>query len=309
TPDGSNPFITSRDSGRNLTVNQDVGTRLSIPWVWSDAERISFSGGLDGKHYRLDSFNTNNFTFVYQFHDPNLGDQTIVSESHSPQPVRHDTINYLPVSLATDFSETDKRGSTTANLSASCNGFGEQRVSYSDFPPGANPTNYPGSRSGMTYGKLNGSVIRDQKVFQDWSLLMRADGQTATRPLISNEQFALGGLNSVRGYFEGDEYGDAGWSGSIELRSPFVLTRVPGWAGDWPVWVRGAAFVDGGQRFLFQAPTGIPATRALLGTGFGLSVNINNHVDMRITVGWPIRDSANTHAGDPHAYFSLGGQF
>ncbi len=153
------------------------------------------------------------------------------------------------------------------------------------------------------------ALTRDPKVFKDWSLLVRASGQAATGPLISNEQFALGGLNSVRGYFEGDEYGDAGWFGSVEARTPFLVARVPTWADFAPVWVRGLVFVDYGQRFLLDSDAGGDPTRSLLGTGFGLSANINNRVDMRIAVGWPLLDSANTSAGDPRVYFSLGGQF
>ncbi len=95
----------------------------------------------------------------------------------------------------------------------------------------------------------------------------------------------------------------------MELRTPFITTRVPAWSAFVPAWVRGSIFVDGGQRFLLDNITGVDSSRFLWGAGFGLSANINNHVDMRITVGWPLLDSANTRAGDPRAYFSLGGQF
>ena len=57
--------------------------------------------------------------------------------------------------------------------------------------------------------------------------MLRANGQMATGALISNEQFSLGGLNSVRGYFEGDVFGDAGWTTSAELRTPYINARVP----------------------------------------------------------------------------------
>ena len=125
----------------------------------------------------------------------------------------------------------------------------------------------------------------------------------------ANEQFALGGVNNVRGYFEGDEYGDAGWFGSAEVRTPFITARVPSWSAFVPAWVRGSIFVDGGQRFMFDRIAGLDSSKSLLGAGFGLSANINNHLDMRITVGWPLLDTFNTRAGDPRVYFSLGGQF
>jgi hemolysin activation/secretion protein len=131
----------------------------------------------------------------------------------------------------------------------------------------------------------------------------------ASGSLINNEQFALGGVNSVRGYFEGDDYGDGGWFGSVELRTPIITSAIPIWSGSAPVGLRGSAFVDGGQRFLIDAPGGVQATSSLLGAGLGLSANINNRFDLRVVVGWPLRDSGNTSANDPRAYFSLGGQF
>ena len=127
--------------------------------------------------------------------------------------------------------------------------------------------------------------------------------------IISPEQLALGGHDSVRGYYEGEEYGDAGWNGSVELRTPFLATAVPYWSGDTPAWLRAVVFVDGGQRFpMGNSAAGNPFP-SLLGTGFGVSANLNNHFDLRIAVGWPLLDSANTRAGEPRAHFAVGGQF
>ena len=113
----------------------------------------------------------------------------------------------------------------------------------------------------------------------------------------------------MRGYYAGDEYGDTGWSGSVELRTPFLATQVPLWAESAPTWLRGSVFVDGAQRFPLDTSPGRDLHRSLLGVGLGVSGNINNHFDVRIAVGWPLLDTANTRAGDPHAYFSVGGQF
>jgi hemolysin activation/secretion protein len=140
-------------------------------------------------------------------------------------------------------------------------------------------------------------------------LYLRASGQAATKPLINNEQFALGGLSTVRGYAEGDEYGEDGWSGSVELRTPFIATHVPAGSTFVPAWLRGTVFMDGGQRILLDSIAGLERSRFLWGVGFGLSANINNHLDMNITLGWPLLDSADTRVGGPRACFSFGGQF
>jgi hemolysin activation/secretion protein len=47
----------------------------------------------------------------------------------------------------------------------------------------------------------------------------------------------------------------------------------------------------------------------MLGAGFGITANINNHLDARVSLAWPFFSTPNTPRDDPHAYFSIGGQF
>ncbi len=71
---------------------------------------------------------------------------------------------------------------------------------------------------------------------------MAADGQITDSPLVSSEQIAAGGMNSVRGYLSAEATGDYGVVGSLELRAP-PLPFFPTVVEDWRVY----AFVDGGQ--------------------------------------------------------------
>jgi len=68
------------------------------------------------------------------------------------------------------------------------------------------------------YLRANGSA--DHALVWGSRLALRVSGQYTTEPLVSYEQFAIGGVNSVRGYLEAEALGDTGASGSIELRSP-----------------------------------------------------------------------------------------
>jgi hemolysin activation/secretion protein len=291
--------IVSQDTGQNLSVNDAAGGRFNLPKALSDTRRLNLSFGLDWKRYWLQSLNTNNFIITTVITN-SQGVQTIESRVSSPQPVRENEATYLPLALGVDFSSTDRRGTFTASLGLGGNFIGsETNFSQLAYSSDADPN----------YGKLTLAVTRDHKVFKNWSLLLRANGQAATGALLSTEQFALGGINSVRGYYEGDEYGDSGWFTSAELRTPFITTRVPGWSGFVPTWVRGSVFMDYGQRFLLDAPTGVESQRSLWGLGFGLSANINNHFDAKLTVAWPLTDTPNTPDGSPRAYFSIGGQF
>jgi hemolysin activation/secretion protein len=293
--------IVSQDTGQNLSLNESVGARFNLPLALgrTDTRRFGLSGGIDGRHFGLESFNTNNFIITTVVTNAQ-GSQTIESRVSSPQPARKNHVNYLPLVAALDFAQTDRTGSTTANLSLAGNVTDDaenfRQLSYSQ-------------ETDSLYAKLNLSLARDQKLSGDWSLLARAAGQVATGPLLGIEQFSVGGLNSVRGYYEGDEFGDHGWFGSLELRSPFLQERVPVGSDFAPVWLRGTAFVDAGQRILSDAPVAARSVRTLMGAGFGVSANLNNRVDLRIVVGWPLFETLNTESGDPRVYFSLGGQF
>ncbi|MGD8570837.1 MAG: ShlB/FhaC/HecB family hemolysin secretion/activation protein [Gammaproteobacteria bacterium] len=53
-------------------------------------------------------------------------------------------------------------------------------------------------------------------------LYMSAGMQIADSPLISNEQFSIGGASSIRGYYESQVLGDDGVAGTLEIRSPSI---------------------------------------------------------------------------------------
>jgi len=291
--------IVSQDSAEELTRTRGAGVLFNLPAVTSAAARLNFTLGLDLKSNRKDSYNTNNFIITTVVTNAQ-GSQTIQSRVSSAQPLRRTGVDYLPLSYGISFSEADKAGSTFVQLGLASNFAGDD----ADFVAGSYTT-----KAKSDYLKITLNLSREQKLPGDWSLLLRGNGQVASTPLISNEQFALGGLNSVRGYFDGDEYGDHGWFGSIEARTPFITGDVPVWSGKSPVWLRGSVFVDGGQRFYIDGAAVAESQRTLWGAGFGLSANINNRVDAKLTVAWPFADSNNTEAGSPRANFSIGAQF
>jgi hemolysin activation/secretion protein len=73
------------------------------------------------------------------------------------------------------------------------------------------------ARPNYTY--LRSTLLADRALLWGSRVALRVSTQYTTEPLISNEQFALGGLDSVRGYLEAQALGDMGASGSLELRS------------------------------------------------------------------------------------------
>jgi hemolysin activation/secretion protein len=53
-----------------------------------------------------------------------------------------------------------------------------------------------------------------------WALLAKLQGQLADAPLVPAEQVVYGGQDSVRGYYEGEQAGDAGAAMRLEITAP-----------------------------------------------------------------------------------------
>ena len=291
--------VWSQDSGQSLSENNSAGARLNVPFGLGERSRVSLAFGPDLKAYRLDSLNWNNFRILSVI--TNLqGSQTIETNLSQAQPARRLDTLYLPLSLGAEYGLTDRGGTFTAGLGLAWNVMGDD----ADFIA------LTGTRQASAqFGKLTAAVAREQTLPGGFGLVARGGGQLASGPLISNEQFSLGGINTVRGYDEGEEHGDHGWFGSVELRTPYWRPAVAGGDRDYPAWLRAVVFVDLGQRANNVTLDRGARARTLWGAGIGLSANLNNHFDLRLAVGWPLLDTGHTTAGEPRAHFAVGGQF
>jgi len=211
-------------------------------------------------------------------------------------------VQYLPLSVAWDASKADKWGSTAFNLNASRN-FSALFDSKSDFRRAAGS----GKASG-NFLILNPGLTREQKVYGDWSIRLHADGQWANQPLISTEQFGLGGLAGVRGYREGQEYGDTGWRVLLEPHTPLWKVAL-GENNTLQTLVRLSLFTDYGQRYLLAPSAGRSGSLAMWGAGFAISATRGEHFDVRLTFGVPLLDVPGVNAWTPRLTFGVSMQF
>ncbi|MDA0267207.1 MAG: BamA/TamA family outer membrane protein [Cyanobacteria bacterium] len=67
-----------------------------------------------------------------------------------------------------------------------------------------------------------GQLLWLQRLNPNWLLITRSAIQVSDRPLVSAEQFSLGGVGSVRGYRTDQVLADSGWLLSLELQTPIV---------------------------------------------------------------------------------------
>jgi hemolysin activation/secretion protein len=70
------------------------------------------------------------------------------------------------------------------------------------------------------YMYLRGTFEQRQSLPFGTAIDLRLSGQYSDVPLVSNEQFGVGGADTVRGYLESITLGDRGGVAALELRSP-----------------------------------------------------------------------------------------
>jgi hemolysin activation/secretion protein len=146
------------------------------------------------------------------------------------------------------------------------------------------------------------------------SFALRLAGQLATQPLVSPEQFAIGGAETVRGYLEAEASGDHGLLGSFEWRSPDLAPALARWtaASATPLSLRSAtaiAFVDAAQVNLMQAAAGQDAHIPLVGAGFGLRLRTMSSVEADLELAWPFKRTYATTDSDPRLHVRVATPF
>lgn len=292
--------VSRQDVQEDLTVNEDVGFRLSEPLPATQTFHSTFSGGLDFKTYSLISSKTNNFSFTEITVNANGSpNPPIVSTVASPVPTTYAPLDYLPFSVRYDGSLLDSRGATFFGLGLSVNTWYSGSLNNLHTVTGS-------TQSSGHWVTLTPSFSRDFMVYTNWMMTLRADGQWTSEPLVSVERFGIGGVNSVRGYREGEVFGDTGWHVTLEQKTP---PHVIGLAySRTPLTVRGAVYMDYGEAYLLD-PSGASGRIPLWGTGFGGIFSLGPHWEARFLFSLPLLSAGTTEAWQPRFNFALVGQF
>lgn len=140
------------------------------------------------------------------------------------------------------------------------------------------------------------------------AIRLRVDGQLTEDPLISNEQFSLGGVDSVRGYLTSQVLTDYGFTGSLEYRlTPNLnayLTDL-----DWLGPPQAIAFVDGGMGAIYEPLPGTAASVRLASAGLGFVSSARRGLDTAVFLAWPMIDNQEIEAGNGRVHFRVGMKF
>lgn len=134
------------------------------------------------------------------------------------------------------------------------------------------------------YHKLTGDLL---KIWYDgpWNYRIRTSWQLGSRALDGSEQFYLGGMNGVRGYGNGDGYGDSGWLGTAEVR------RATGVEG-----LEAALFLDAG----YAKDRAWDRSERLYSWGVGLRYAMPNDWYAQLDYAWKIHARPDMSEPEDH---------
>ncbi len=227
----------------------------------------------------------------------NLKDSTTINIAGTS---RRDRLRILKPGL--DMSFSDRFGATSLS----------NEISFGLDIFGATSTNNPvSSRRGAppNFIKLNGSINRNLRLPGNTLASAEFNYQLALDQLTPQEQLYLGGMNSVRGYPEGDFLADQGFSLSLEYSfPPFFIPE------DWKLPFAKRTLKN---QFQFTTFTDIgfgqikgPAktqkrSRYLQGVGAGVRVFVWNNISTRIEYAFAIGNEPLTESNHSRVHFTL----
>lgn len=151
------------------------------------------------------------------------------------------------------------------------------------------------------YSFLRGSASHTVTLANGWGLNARLGWQLAAQPLISNEQFAIGGVDTVRGYLESAALGDNGVALSLESQTPNFAKRLGASLDDAHL----LAFVDVGSVHV-REPATADDRFTLAGVGLGMRVRGWRGVFAGLDWAIALQEQGDTERGDSRAHFRLG---
>jgi hemolysin activation/secretion protein len=204
-------------------------------------------------------------------------------------------LKYAPVTLSyTGFRQSDKSQfgvgvSLVAGTSSSFN-YGSDWAAF----------DYKRYKASPSFMVLKADLNGTHTFGGGQQLSFRFNGQMTDSPLVSSEQIAGGGMNSVRGYLSAEATGDYGVVGSVELRSQ-PLTFLGSAVENWRVY----AFADA-ARLRLKSPLPEQDERfSLYSVGLGTSFKVGTYLSGRIDIGYPLIDGPRTQKHDTRVNFSL----
>lgn len=156
------------------------------------------------------------------------------------------------------------------------------------------------SRAEGSFAYLRGDLKHTYKLPKSWELFGRVSAQAAYAPIIANEQFVVGGADTVRGYYEASALGDKGLFGTAELRTP-SLAKYVGMDGE----LVGSVFYSAGETRIFKPLPEQTSEFRLASVGIGLQLKNWHGLTAVFDYARALRTAGFVEKGDDLLHFRL----
>jgi hemolysin activation/secretion protein len=272
--DGVQPSFFYIDSDSNVATvgtlgvlgkGQIGGVRLTYPFASDASVAQSLAFGLDYKHFR------------------NTVNENATTALDTP-------ISYVNLSLAYTGVWRSTERITTVSLSANGGprGFVNNPIEFAN-------DRYKG-RSNYFY--VRADVATTFILPKQFSLRLRAAGQGALEPIITNENYSIAGIDGVRGYLESEELGDSAIKGTVQFQSP---------AWNWHERQLGDVYIffDEGRVEVIDPLAGERGHTTLRSYGAGLDILPGQKVYGTLTWAKALATASVTQAGESRVLFLL----
>ncbi len=206
-------------------------------------------------------------------------------------------VTYVPFSIAYNATWAGK-GYTTefnAGLTVGLRAFGSDPVEFDNARHGADGS----------FVHLRGTLAHTHEVFHGAEIYGQIQGQIAGGPLVTYEQFGGGGAGTVRGYLEGEVFGDNAIVGTFEVRTPQLLGWLPGKGHEWRLY----AFVDAALLTLHEPLPEQEDRFELASFGVGSRMQLFEYLNGSIDLALPLIDQGRTDSYDPFLSFRIWAEF
>lgn len=246
-----------------------LGARLIKPLPSVDTYYHSISLGLDYKDFG----------------------QTVVFGSSFDTP-----ISYMPLSAVYTGTWQNTLSSTqlTTGINFGMRGLVSDEAEFASKRVGAKPN----------FFIAKAELQHTQTLPKGFQGFAKVDGQFSGAPLISNEQYLAGGVDTVRGYLEAEASGDQALHSTLEIRTPSLFKDIA-WLQDFKL----SAFYDIAQIKTIDPSLGQNEKSTLSGTGFGVRMKALKRLNVNLDLAWPLNDSGVTKSGDFASHMRLWYEF
>jgi len=202
-------------------------------------------------------------------------------------------IAYTPFFIGYDatLQGADRTTQMTLGLTFSVRGLGNDEQEFADKRFLARPD----------FIYLRADLEHTEK-FAGWELSGNLSGQVASQPLISNEQFAVGGADTVRGYLESNSLGDNGITAGLELRTPSLARYFNDRITD----LRMLAFYETGHVRIVEPLPAQTQSFTLASAGFGLQLKALHGLSANLDYAMAMHDAEPVESGDDRLHFRIG---